>query len=460
MPGADGQRPSDTELLRRHVAGDAEAFGELFRRHRDRLWAVALRTVCDPEEAADALQDAMVSAFRRAADLRGDHLAAPDRGQRVAGPAAAQGGPPRGDRRRAGVRGPGHPGRRPGQRPGRQAGRRRGAADPAAAAAGGAGAGRHARLPRRRRRRHPRHRAGHGEEPLRPRPRPADPLRRAPAGEPIGERERLTLAGRRSMRWQTAHLDAAAVAEFRAGLVTGRRGARTAAHLARCERCAALAAVLADVSALLAAAPVPAVPDAVARRLDSVLAAEAARRSDPERAGAAAVPERRAQPGPGGRRGFRGIAVRVLAPAAAAAAVLGGAGYGISLLAGGQHGMTAPSSAARAAAAPSSAPVPQRKAVAAPAVAGPHAAPVPTLRRSLPGFPVIASGTDYRPATAAAQLRACVSRVTGGVVPYRVETARYQGRPATVIFVRAGGGYQAWVAGPACASVVYHATLP
>ena len=72
MPAADGPSPSDTELLRRHVAGDREAFGELFRRHRDRLWAVALRTVCDPEEAADALQDAMVSAFRRAGDFRGD----------------------------------------------------------------------------------------------------------------------------------------------------------------------------------------------------------------------------------------------------------------------------------------------------------------------------------------------------------------------------------------------------
>jgi RNA polymerase sigma-70 factor (ECF subfamily) len=72
MQGGDGQWPSDTELLRRHVAGDTDAFGELFRRHRDRLWAVALRTVCDPEEAADALQDAMVSAFRRAADFRGD----------------------------------------------------------------------------------------------------------------------------------------------------------------------------------------------------------------------------------------------------------------------------------------------------------------------------------------------------------------------------------------------------
>ena len=64
--------PPDAELLRQHVLGDTQAFGELFRRHRDRLWAVALRTVCDPEEAADALQDAMVSAFRRAGDFRGD----------------------------------------------------------------------------------------------------------------------------------------------------------------------------------------------------------------------------------------------------------------------------------------------------------------------------------------------------------------------------------------------------
>ena len=70
ISGAEG--PSDAELLRRHVAGDGDAFGELFRRHRDRLWAVALRTVCDPEEAADALQDAMISAFRRAGDFRGD----------------------------------------------------------------------------------------------------------------------------------------------------------------------------------------------------------------------------------------------------------------------------------------------------------------------------------------------------------------------------------------------------
>ena len=54
------------------MAGDPDAFGALFLRHRDRLWAVAVRTLSDPEEAADALQDAMISAFRRADSFRGD----------------------------------------------------------------------------------------------------------------------------------------------------------------------------------------------------------------------------------------------------------------------------------------------------------------------------------------------------------------------------------------------------
>jgi RNA polymerase sigma-70 factor (ECF subfamily) len=65
-------QPPDTELLRRHVEGDPDAFSQLFLRHRDRLWAVAVRTLADPEEAADALQDAMISAFRRAGGFRGD----------------------------------------------------------------------------------------------------------------------------------------------------------------------------------------------------------------------------------------------------------------------------------------------------------------------------------------------------------------------------------------------------
>jgi RNA polymerase sigma-70 factor (ECF subfamily) len=62
---------TDQDLLARHVAGDPEAFGELVRRHRDRLWAVALRTLGDREEAADAVQDAFVSAYRAAHTFRG-----------------------------------------------------------------------------------------------------------------------------------------------------------------------------------------------------------------------------------------------------------------------------------------------------------------------------------------------------------------------------------------------------
>ncbi len=67
-----GSVVTDKELLRRHIAGDPDAFGELFARHRDRLWAVAIRTLSDPEDAADALQDAMISAFRRADSFRGE----------------------------------------------------------------------------------------------------------------------------------------------------------------------------------------------------------------------------------------------------------------------------------------------------------------------------------------------------------------------------------------------------
>ncbi|NED98687.1 RNA polymerase sigma factor SigM [Phytoactinopolyspora halotolerans] len=63
---------SDDELLKRHTRGEHDAFGELVRRHQDRLWAVALRTLGNPDEAADALQDALVNAFRRASSFRSE----------------------------------------------------------------------------------------------------------------------------------------------------------------------------------------------------------------------------------------------------------------------------------------------------------------------------------------------------------------------------------------------------
>lgn len=69
---SDAPGRTDRELVAAHVAGDHDAFAELFARHRDRLWAVALRTMGNPDDAADGLQDGLVAAYRRAASFRGD----------------------------------------------------------------------------------------------------------------------------------------------------------------------------------------------------------------------------------------------------------------------------------------------------------------------------------------------------------------------------------------------------
>jgi RNA polymerase sigma-70 factor (ECF subfamily) len=68
---ADDDR-TDAALLRAHVDGDPDAFAELVARHQDRMWAIALRIMRNKEDAADALQDAYISAFRRAGSYRGD----------------------------------------------------------------------------------------------------------------------------------------------------------------------------------------------------------------------------------------------------------------------------------------------------------------------------------------------------------------------------------------------------
>jgi hypothetical protein len=146
------------------------------------------------------------------------------------------------------------------------------------------------------------------------------------------------------MRGQMTHLDTDVLAEFRAGLITGRRGARITAHLGGCERCTALDEQLAGVRSLLASVPAPALPDSVAQRLDTMLAAEVAQRNaagqaaareeaapadQAERAGGDGTRESSAPRRPGGNRGFRLLALRVLAPAAAVV-VLAAGGYGLT----------------------------------------------------------------------------------------------------------------------------------
>jgi hypothetical protein len=256
-------------------------------------------------------------------------------------------------------------------------------------------------------------------------------------------------------------VDPDVLAEFRSGLITGRRGARIAAHLAACDRCTAVGDELAGVSALLAAVPAPAMPDRVAQRLDAVLAAEAAKKDYSERASGNRPGDRKPSRRAAGRHGWRLVSLRVLAPAAAV--LLAAGGYGLSQLAGGS-GLQASSASAGRAVKPTRGFAP---AVAASAGGLSSARP---LQLSPASYPVVTSHTNFLLSTlrqqvetalqaaaesgtttpASATVRACVQSVAGGVTPVLVESARFEGQPATVIVVRTGSSDTAWVAGPDC----------
>jgi hypothetical protein len=279
------------------------------------------------------------------------------------------------------------------------------------------------------------------------------------------------------------HPDSEVLAEFRAGIITGRRGARISAHLAGCDRCTGVCDQLAEVSALLAAVPASAVPDAVAQRIESALAAEAVPRDSSERAADPRSPDRAMSPRPRRHWDFRLVALRVLAPAAAVVLLAAG-GYGLSRIAssptssvaaGSEAAPAASSASAGAAAVPSSAAKNERGAV--PAVGGQVK------------FGVVTGTTDYLRATLRQQLerelrlhpsapggaqelapgpvRGCVLLVTQGISPVNlllVEQAHFQGQPANVIVAASGDHDMAWVTTPACSGggdhILATTTLP
>jgi hypothetical protein len=279
------------------------------------------------------------------------------------------------------------------------------------------------------------------------------------------------------------HPDSDVLAEFCAGLITGRNGARISAHLAACEHCAGLCDQLAEVSALLAAVPAPAVPDAVAQRLEGVLAAEAAKRDSSERAGGDSAPDRAA--GSPSRRhwDFRPVALRVLAPAAAVV-VLAAGGYGLSRIggsppssaaAGSEASPAASSAQAGSSAVPSSA-ARSRHAVV-PAIEGPLefavvTSPTNFLRATLPQqlkhelqLHARASGSAQQ--LAPGSLKGCVLRVTRDTRPGTlalVEKAHFQGQPAIVIVAVSGHHDAAWVTTSGCSAssddILATTTLP
>jgi hypothetical protein len=277
------------------------------------------------------------------------------------------------------------------------------------------------------------------------------------------------------MRAQTSHLDADVLAEFRAGLIAGRRRRQLAAHLAGCARCTAAGEQLAELSALLAAIPAPAMPDSVAHRLDTVLAAEVARKDDAERAVVHRPRHRARAPWRTRWTSQRLMTMRVLAPVAAVAVILAAGGYGLSLIGGGQP---SPSSAAAPAAAPAASAVPSAARVSY--VAGNATSHAFNQEAGMAAVSVVPSRTDYLRATLrsqlegalrapaetgraqpavqtptaqppSAQLQACLQRLTSGIRPgimKLLQSARFGGRPAIVIVVSSGGGYLAWVVAP------------
>ena len=294
------------------------------------------------------------------------------------------------------------------------------------------------------------------------------------------------------MRGQMTHLDTDVLAEFRAGLITGRRGARITAHLGGCERCTALDQQLAGVRSLLASVPAPTMPDSVAHRLDTVLAAEVAQRhaagqaaaqreaapaDQAERAGRDGTRESPAPRRPGGNRGFRLLALRVLAPAAAVV-VLGAGVYGLSHLNLGSSSSSAASSTAGGAAptAPSVAAGAESAGhVNAPAANPSKAAAVPRgIARA--GFSVVAGQRNLtqanlaqqvrtellvpasarRTQTPTPQLRGCVAKLADGDTVELVESVHFEGRPATLVVARAGAEDTAWIAAPDCSDTYRH----
>jgi hypothetical protein len=327
----------------------------------------------------------------------------------------------------------------------------------------------------------------------------------------------------------TRHVGAETLARYRQEDLSRRRASRIRAHLAGCKRCRALDEDLAGVTAMLADVQPPPVPEHLAARIQTALAAEAARRAAPAaegtrtaaadaRTAAGGVETRPAAsaardarpasgPAPGGRapqherpRRGRGqpwrprlsspVALRTMA-AAAAVVVLAGGGYEIAQHVGGSP--TSGTSSAGSGRAPfggnHSAPV------AAPAL------PPRYLHAGRSDVPLVASGTDYLPATLRGQVRStlarypptragsgvvggplatsgsssqasgspalagCVTRIAAGRQVLLVDAASYQGTPATVIVTgaRAGGPEQVWVVGTGCSrassDLLAHVTL-
>jgi RNA polymerase sigma-70 factor (ECF subfamily) len=68
----EGSRTSDSTLVRRCVAGEAEAFKELYDAHATRLYNLAYRMAGSATEAEDLLQEIFLHTFRKLSSYKGE----------------------------------------------------------------------------------------------------------------------------------------------------------------------------------------------------------------------------------------------------------------------------------------------------------------------------------------------------------------------------------------------------
>jgi anti-sigma factor RsiW len=238
-----------------------------------------------------------------------------------------------------------------------------------------------------------------------------------------------------------AHLDYDVLADLAEGLLEDDEAASVNAHLDTCAECRELSADLADVSRILAEAPVPSMPAELAERIDTAIAAESM-----HTATVTSLAQRR------GRRHWR-----ILSAAAAAVIVVGGGATVGKIALDGASSSDVPA---------------QQPAQDRSSGQAPFAAPEPA-------FKVAHSGTDYRPGTLGDQvgkviggeeqlranaalpddrLRECVTSVTDKQSLLLVDQATYDGKPAIIIAVKGTepDKRNIWVVGPDCTAQNHH----
>jgi hypothetical protein len=260
------------------------------------------------------------------------------------------------------------------------------------------------------------------------------------------------------MRGQMTHLDTDVLAEFRAGLITGRRGVKIAAHLAGCDHCTALDDRLAGVSALLASVPASSMPDSVAQQLEVVLAAEVRRRNYPERAHVGRPGESGAHDRPAAKRGFRLATWRLLVPVGAAVVLLAGGGFGLSLLVGGPGSPQTTSAAAGSGAKAASRANPPEAAPLSPAPSARsqlrsqnQAVSPATLRQHVEAELRLPPAARSTKATSP-RVQGCIHLLAASAPLELVESTQFGSLPATIIVARTGQDDTVWVAGPGCSA--------